>query len=407
MFDSLLIKGCQPIGLDIGTDSIKMFQLQRVGSIVRVRACAKIKLPQTSPDQQQDSPDQLAPVIADALKEGGFRGRRVISSLSCRQLKVKNIRLPVMPPEELNEAIRWEAKERLGFDMEPDQLNYIRAGQIRLDDETHEEVIILAVTPETIEEHVSLLDSAGLHPVNIDAAPVAVFRGFERFLRRKADEQTVSVILDIGHEGTRVIVARGRRIVFIKNIDIGGRKINDAVAGRLNITPSEAMEVRLRFSRKVTADDREFKPSDHCGTGIPDDSKFSGAPDMEGADWSIYEAIRGQVETLAQEISLHLRYCAVTFRGLRAKKIIVTGGQAYDSILLKMLADNIGLPCRIGNPLRGIDVSGVDLGADRRGMLAEWSVCAGLAMRGMDFQAGSRSHQTDKDNADEHHRLSA
>ncbi len=399
MFDSLLKSRCQPIGLDIGADSIKIFQLQRVGAVVRVRACAKIKLPEAD---EEYSSGKLAPVVQKALRQGGFRGRNVISSLNCRQLKVKNIRLPAMGPEELREAAMWEARERFGFEVMPDQLCCLRAGQIRLDDEVHEEVIILAVPSETIEKHISFLDSTGLRPVNIDAAPVAVFRSFERFLRRKADEQTVSVILDIGHDGTRVIVARGRRMVFIKNIDIGGRKFNEAVAGRLNITPAEAIEARLRFSQKVTPDKTEFKPTDRCGGGIPADSV-----DGEGADGSIYEAIRSQVEALAQQISLCLRYCAVTFRGMRAKKIIVTGGQAHDSVLLQMLADNIGLSCEMGNPLRGIDVSGVDLGADRRGMLAEWSVCAGLAMRGMDFKVGSKPARAGKGNSDEHHRLSA
>ena len=55
-----------------------------------------------------------------------------------------------------------------------------------------------------------MLEAMGLRPEHIDAEPLAVFRPFERHLRRRADENAISVIVDIGHSGTKVIVARGQ-----------------------------------------------------------------------------------------------------------------------------------------------------------------------------------------------------
>ena len=113
------------------------------------------------------------------------------------------------------------------------------------------------------------------------------------------------------------------------------------------------------------------------------------------------DAIRGDVEELAREIALCLRYCSVTFRGLRPKEVTLTGGQAYDSAMVRLLSEQLGVPCEVGQPLKGIDMSAVDLGGDRRGMFAEWGVCAGLA-----FLAGECERTSRKSNH-EGNRLSA
>ena len=158
--------------------------------------------------------------VREMLREGGFRGRRVISALSCEQLAIKSVRLPQLPEEELADAIQWEAKERFGFEVEPGQLSYIRAGLVRQGTETREEIILLAAPPGTVDAHLELLGEMGLTAEHIEAQPVALFRVLERFLRRGADSEAVSVILDLGRAAVRVVVARGRRIVFIKSIDI-------------------------------------------------------------------------------------------------------------------------------------------------------------------------------------------
>ena len=94
------------------------------------------------------------------------------------------------------------------------------------------------------------------------------------------------------------------------------------------------------------------------------------------------DAIRPAVTQLAKEISLCVRYCSVTFRGLRPEKVTLTGGEAYDPALVELLREHLDAEILVGRPLQGLDVSNVDLGADRRGVLTEWAVCAGLAARG-------------------------
>ncbi|HUT02051.1 MAG TPA: pilus assembly protein PilM [Phycisphaerae bacterium] len=387
MWSHLLGRNRWPIGLDIGTDSIKMLQMCRVGGVITVRACRRWRFPVPADPDPRARRELAVGAVPDMLRRGGFRGNHVISSLSCGQLKIKNVRLPKLSGRELERAVHGEAHDRFGGDFAPDQLHYLRAGEIRQGMESHQEYILMGAPGEVVEDHYAMLREMGLYPEHIDVEPLAMFRPFERHLRRRADEEEVTVVVDLGHSSTKVVVARGREVVLVKKIDIGGRDFAQAVADQLHLSYEEAEDLRFQIMRERASHARE-------GQAGPDGEE----EDPNSVRWTVLDAVRGQVEELAREVALCLRYCSVTFRGLRAKRVTMTGGQAYDPAMVRLLGEQLGVECVIGQPLRGVDTSGVDLGGDRRGMLAEWAVCAGLAFRPEESERGGRkrSHEADR-----------
>jgi len=362
-----------PIALDLGGESIKMLQMHKTGGTVSVRACKRWQMPAGDHLEPPQRHKLAVSAVREMLRSGGFQGRRVVTALSCRQLAIRNVRLPHRSEKEMDIAVRQEAQKLFKFNLEPDRLHYLNAGQVRQGNDTSDEIIMLAVTREQIDAHLKFLSDAGLVPVRIDAEPVAVFRAFERLLRRRADEQAVSVVLDIGWNSSRIVVARGRSIVFIKDISVGGQKLNEAAARQLNLSLAEACELRQRVMR-------------HPSDGGEDDSQNQADQDAQSVNWVLRDAARSELEALAKEIALCLRYCTVTFRGLRPQCVTLTGGEAYDPSVAELLSEYLNIPCVVGHPLKGIDVSAVDLGTDRRVMLAEWAVCAGLAIRDLDLK---------------------
>lgn len=360
-----------PIALDFGDDGVKLLQMRQVGGTLAVTACGRWRAPQSLAPDPKGRRESMVAAVRDMLRRGGFRGRRAVSALPCSQMGIKNVRLPQMPEHELRQAVAWEASERLGFRQGVDQLSYIKAGQVRTAAENRDEIIILTAGEQIVRDRLELLDEMGLRAEHVEAEPVALFRGFERFLRRCADEQVVSVVIDVGVTSTRVVVARGRQIVFIKSIDIGGRNFNEVVAGHLNLSYAEAAELRTQKLRE------------HSGALPGEEPRREDDSDV---NWTLYDAVRGEVERLTREISLCLRYCAVTFRGLHPAGVIVTGGEAYDPVLMELLGEQLGIECQAGRPMSGFDLSAVDFGGNRRGSLAEWALCVGLAVRCADLQ---------------------
>jgi len=377
MLDFLVGKRRWPIALDIGTDCIKMLQMQSVGGSMSVRASGHWQAPPGEARNGDQGRQLVVRAVKEMLQRGNFAGNRVITALSSNDLKIKNVRLPLMSPAETDEAIRWEAKERFGCDFAPDQLHYLHAGQIRQGADSCQEVILMASPGELVESHVAMLKEMGLVPEYIDAEPQAMFRPFERMLRRRADENEISVVVDLGHSSTKVVVGRGRDLVLVKKIDIGGKDLAEAVAGQLNLSVEEASELRLQIIGEHASSERDSEGEDQKA-------------DPNSTSWTIVDAVRGKVEELGREIALCLRYCSVTFRGLRPRRVMLTGGQAYDPAVMKLLGEQLNIECQIGRPLHGIDTSAADLGGDRRGMLAEWNLCAGLSFRSAQYERSLR-----------------
>ncbi|MFP3936796.1 MAG: pilus assembly protein PilM [Phycisphaerae bacterium] len=377
MFGIFPSRGSWPIGIDLGSDSIKVMQLRKSGGVLSVVDCARERLPHNASCDPGELHSQRARILEDLLRKGNFRGRRVVMALSCGDLHLKMLRLPQMPESEIPQAVRWEAAEQFDFEPRRDQLCFINAGQVRVGEELRNEIIMMAAGDEAVNSRVRLADELGLRLENIDAEPLALFRCFERLLKRREDAEAVTVLVDLGRVGTRVVVARGRDVVFVKNIDIGGRDLVGTVAEQLNLSETEADELRLKIMREQAE-------------GGGKDSPLAG---NDSVQWTVFDSVRSKVEELAHEIMLCLRYCAVTFRGLRPKEVLLTGGEAYDPALASLLDEHLNCKSTPGRPLRFVDLSRVSLGADRRGVLCEWGVCAGLALR----NAGRQSQSEEQD----------
>ena len=374
-----------PIGLDIGYDSIKMLQLDAVGKAITVVAAARWAFPDNVRDDEVLRRRSAVDAVGELLKTGSFKGRRVVTCLSHEQMIIKQIRLPHMPPEEMQRAVLPEACERFGFDVQPELLHHVIAGEVHQGSEKRDEVILLGVRSETVEDHLQMLTEMRLVPVALDAEPACLFRSFDRFLQRGEDSKKITVLVDIGASTSRILFGRGRQVKFIKSIAIGGRRLDEAVAKQLNLEVSEGAALRRQVMR-------------HGCDGGEDAIKAASGEQVYHA---LYDAVRPGVEELARELSLCLRYCAVTFRGCKPEDMILLGGEAYDPCLRELISEYTSIPCRIGRPLQGLDLSQVELGSDHRGPLCEWAVASGLALR--DLFAGSKG----REGSNGRHRLSA
>jgi len=370
---------CGPIGLDVGCDGIRMLQLVRRGHRLSVQWASRWHFPRGASEGGEDDPQRLRAAVravTEMLRDGGFRGREVVSCLRAPELSIKNVRLPHMPEHELANAVIWEGRERFGFEVGPDRLHYINAGEARQGAEVRDEIILLGARKETVDRHLEMLSAMRLRPAHIDTEPTALFRAYRRLLGPDADPSAIRVVVDVGLGATKIVVFKTETIVLIKTLDLGGRRLNESVAKELGLSYAEAAHLRRRSRRRAAAGEQGGRAE--TDTGGPADAPTTGEP-----DWPVFDAIRGQVEALAREVALCLRYCSVTFRGLRPGTITLTGGEAYDPAVRKVLSDHLGCECLLGRPLDGIDVGEVDLCGEGESAGTEWSIATGLALRGV------------------------
>ena len=307
----------QPIGIDIGQDSVKMLQLEVVGQSVAAHAACRRELPTedrtsnapaavpTAPPAQKNirSWDAAAGLIRQMLRTGGFSGCNAVVALPPEIVHVKNFRLPPMPPAEMESAVQLEARHLFSFDNDETQVQCLPAGEVRQGDDVLQEVIVLAARNDEVNSFVEQMHRCGLIVASLDAEACALFRSVERFIRRREDEAEVHVMVNVGRSGTQVVIGKGREISFIKDLDLGGNHLHQAIACKLGISADEAAALRWR---------------------LVDSAPSGDAPDALApakVRQAVADATRIVMEQLGREISLCLRYQSVTFRGHRPTRL--------------------------------------------------------------------------------------
>src|SRR5579863_7929949 len=118
----------QPIGLDIGHDSVKLLQLEIVGDSLRVYAAARQVLEVSSHADPDLVKHKAIEAIIEMMRGGEFQDRQVVASLPRQIVHVKNLRLPPMPMAELATAVQFEAKNVFPFDTAEAQVDFVPAG---------------------------------------------------------------------------------------------------------------------------------------------------------------------------------------------------------------------------------------------------------------------------------------
>ena len=357
-----------PLGIDFGSHALKLMQLQRQGGSgasarYTLVAAAEVPLPADLPSAGAPRTEALIRLLKQAVDAGGFQGRKCVTCLPAPLVQYKNLRLPPMPVSELDRAVQFEAQDRLQVDAKASLIQYFNAGEVRQGEDVRHEVILMAAPVAAIDQHVSVITGAGLDPVAIDVVPAALARSLGTAGGTEADGD-IDVIVDVGFAASKVLIVRQGRVGFYKQIDIGGRKLDEMVAKHLSLPLPDAAELRRKVQTSADAGGVEL----------------FGSTRRESVDRAIFEALRAAVGEMAREVGLCLRYYSVTFRGRRPDKALLVGGEAREPQLASLLAEGAGIGVETARPLQRVLTANHAALGEGPGF-GHWAVAAGLSMR--------------------------
>jgi type IV pilus assembly protein PilM len=400
-----------PIGVDFGTDSLRLAQVQFTPSgEYRLFAAASADLPHRL---RRDPAARMAFFIEstrDLLVQGKFRGRQAILALPAASMIVQHLRMPRLPEDELKKALAWEAKGVLPIDPSHALMRHIVAGEIYQDQEPRHEVIVLAAAQSFVQQFLAAAAKARLDVIGMNIEPKAIVDCFAAIYRRKTDAEAISLFIDIGCGSTRALIAQQRQIFFARTIPIGGDHFTQAVADAMKISFGEAKLTRAKLAH-VAAHAPEAATAQQ-GDEIQDDSPnnnftllhaaATGTATLEYAqpknavrdhaassDLSIDQsrcvehACAPTRDQLIEELNLCRRYYEATFPDRPVDRLIFVGGEARQRSLCAQIAREVGLAAQVGDPLvrmgRISDIT-VESGIDRRQPQPNWAVAIGLSI---------------------------
>lgn len=364
-----LMKGkVLPIGVDLGTASVKMAQMRALPTgRYSLVASGFAEVPPAARRQPAERGRFFVGAIRRLFSDHPFKGKQCILSLPAEATFVQHIKVAQMPTDELIASLQWELQGKLPYDPSRAIVRHVVAGEVFEAEEVKQEVIVMAANRDVVDLHLQLIRRTKLDCVGINVEPCAIVECFARLFRRSEDVDRATMFIDIGSASTQVVICHGSQLAFAKNLFIGSAQFDQAVAAGLNIPLDEA----------------------HRRRGV-----LAQGENIDGAQ-QILQLLTGPMNDMAKELTSCLRYYESVFSNRAVERVVFLGGQAYDKRLCQMLAQRLSMPAQIGDPLASIPRepgAEAGIGTVGEGGLPDWSVAVGLSLGAM-VQEGANTRR--------------
>jgi type IV pilus assembly protein PilM len=341
------------VGLDIGSSSVKAVELQgKPGNLVLVNLGQESLQPDTVVDGQIMELNSVSQTISNIFASHQIKTERVAAGVSGSSVIVKNIIVPPMSKEELEESIDWHAEEHIPFDIADVSLDYQVVGSSA--DSLH--VLMAACKRDFVANIKQAIQLAGKQPAIIDVDAFALQNCYEINYEPSPDQSVA--LLNIGASTMNINILHGVRSVFTRDVSVGGNQYTALLQKELGLTFEQAEGVKR-------------------GAMIPGETE-------ERDLGSVLETVS---DILALEIQKTFDFYRATSDDGEGtvQKILISGGGSKLPGLTEFLANRFGIPVEAFNPFRQIKVDARRFDPEyMREVVPELAVAVGLALRGVE-----------------------
>lgn len=236
--------GSQPlIGVDIGHSSIKMAALEKKGSKFKIISYSCVPLAEASlieDEIQQD--EEILKAIREAYQQLGNKNRYVNLGLFGPNTVARKLQLAGGTEEEIEDQVSWEAEQYLPFAIEDSSISHFVFGE---NQGGGVDVLVCAARNDVLLNFKDLVEEAGLKVKVVDLGIVAMCNVIT-YLYPELDENTEDsfVFLDIGAQSTSLVIYKAHKIMFAKEVPVGGGMITEEIQRQLGVNYLEAEDLK-------------------------------------------------------------------------------------------------------------------------------------------------------------------
>ncbi len=298
------------LGIDIGTQHVRLVQLALSGAKFRVVALGQVDLPKVAEAAQPDAARTEA--IKKLVKETGASSRQVAVSLPEAQVYTRIVEMPRLSEEDLGQAVRWQAEQYL-----PVPLSEVVLKHQVISAEDKMKVLLVAAPIKLLNSYTTLLGNAGLETVAAETEVLAISRS----VVGAQTDAPATMLVHLGAEATTIGVIENGELVLVQAVSSGGDALSRTISGALGLEIAQAEEYKKAY-------------------GL-DETKLEG---------KIVGAIRPAVDLLLAEVKRTLSYAQTHGVSGAIKRVVLTGGTAKLSGLVSYFALNLDLEVQLADP---------------------------------------------------------
>jgi len=247
--------------------------------------------------------------LRDFITENNIQHKNAILKPYLNSVLIKRMQLPAVPHSELLDAIKWQLKEEVSFDLSKAVLGFAIIKESTKEDGAKVLDIMCALADEgEVANQVSLLKQSGLTCLSVGLSAFGYEKIAEKYLTQEKDKPIG--VLHLTDEQCYITIYNNKKLEFYRELPISLDKLKESLRGvlvsdkgRIELQASEAEE--LLFSVGVPEEGSNYK----------DKLNFT----------QILSMLRPILERLAGEIKRSLTYYDSQFEGGDVAAIFVAG----------------------------------------------------------------------------------
>ncbi len=318
---SLFSKSENLVGLDIGSHSVKILQLNSANDALSLVNMGIAPLPRESfIEGRLAEPEAVAATIRKLAGHLKIKRKPVAVSISGYDAMIKKIELPNMAEAELATRMQSELGQYIPYNIDEVDVDYEVVGSSK-DRPNFMDVLLVAAKKESIADFNNLLKLAGFDPLVVDVDFFALSNSLEA--TRGFGEEKVA-LLDLGANKTLLNIAHNGVPIFTRSISVGGNQLTDAIKDTFNLSFEEAELVKLGQSE----------------TRFP-------AKDLQEV---FVSTVAGWVTQCQRALDFYLH----NFPDDKISSVFLSGGSCQLPDLDKVFKEHLEVPVEIFNPVSQI-----------------------------------------------------
>lgn len=345
------------VGLDIGSHSIKIAIVEKVGPRFRLVKwkCQNLYTGSDHYDPEGPKKSVAVPQLMKMLMDLGIVPKRIKRLASCiggQQVSTKEISSMMQTEAEMASSLLLEARKHIPLDGSETVVDY----QILGDDVTDSDkvrILLVATTRKNYETHQDYLREIELKPGIIDIESLANLNSY--IIHSQMPDEGVVIFLNLGAKRTGLSVFGRKDTFFSRDLPIGGQTFTEELMHVYGLDYGEAE--RIKAEQGMT----------------PEIEKKGG----DGSS-SLSLAEKSTFDRLGDEINRSLRFFVKETGQTVFTHFVVTGGGAMLPGMDTYLNSKFNLPIELYNPFNQLD-SRVPIDAANPYQMAP---AVGLAIRG-------------------------
>ena len=336
------------VGLDLGSNSIKMAELKVNGNVAELENFASVQTPSQAMNNGEITDSfLLGEAIKSLHKEQKFSRKTASVGMWGNSAIVKKISLPKRDPKELREQIKFEAQQYLPFDISQVTLEYHTLPFSTTTDMM--DVLIIAAQNDFITKYVEVTTFAGMNCKIIDVSSLALANIFE-FNYGRMNEPIA--LFNFGATSTQFLVVLQGEVLFVRDIPVGGFHFTNEISKNMGITYDEAEALKL------TQDQSSDQPE------------------------NTRTFMNIALEYVTEEVRNSIDFYSASGGDLQITKAFHTGGASLTGGMIEHLQDVLKIPFEPLNPLLKIKPANKKLTPAYLAQISPFlAITLGLALR--------------------------